>query len=322
MIDALNFVKGAVARKDFVPALTHFLIKNRTIMGFNGQLALCSPIEVDFECAPKADDFLRVINACSNYKETISLHMNENGKLVVRCGKFRAFVECVDASTYPAMVPSGETLPLKETAHILTALEHLMPFVAEDASRPWACGILFDGQCAYATNNIVLIQYWLGHQMPARINIPVSAVRELIRIGEHPVSLQMDGRRLTVRYKDGHWLSTQLFDIPWPDVSERFDGASNQAPFPEGFFDALDVLAPFTDEIGRCHLLEGRLSTVATRDGGKSVEVAGLVEGGCFNLKQLINLKAVARTIDFTQYPAAVRFAGKVSRGIICGIKV
>ena len=44
MLESLKFVKGAVSRKDHVPALTHFQIKNGFVKGHNGTLTLCAPM--------------------------------------------------------------------------------------------------------------------------------------------------------------------------------------------------------------------------------------------------------------------------------------
>ena len=55
MIRDLRFVKGAVARKDLVPGMTHFVIEQGTIRSYNGSLALCSQINLDLECKPNAE---------------------------------------------------------------------------------------------------------------------------------------------------------------------------------------------------------------------------------------------------------------------------
>jgi len=44
MLKELRFVQGAVAKKDFVPAMTHFRIEKGTVRSFNGNLAICSPL--------------------------------------------------------------------------------------------------------------------------------------------------------------------------------------------------------------------------------------------------------------------------------------
>lgn len=319
MLNALKFVQGAVAKKDFVPSLTHFCIRNRSVLGFNGSLGLSSPIDVDFEVFPRAEQFVKAIAACS---ETIALHIDEKSKkLVVRSGTFRTFVDCHTTDSYPQIQPEGESVKLDKS--LLPALKHLEPFIAEDASRPWACGVLFDGESAYSTNNIVLLQYWLGYKFPCRVNIPANAVRELLRIGEDPVSLQMTERRLVFHYSDGRWLSTQVIDRPWPDVSTIFDKLSGAQlwPFTNEFFEALAKLEPFADDLKKCYMLGDRISTVPDPSvGGASIKIAAPMTG-CYNIKQLMNLQGVVDAAGFDTYPAPAAIFGKVSRGIIVGFR-
>lgn len=319
MIKELKFVQGAVAKKDFAPALTHFRINNRQIRGFNGQLAICAPIDVDLDIAPKAAQFVKAIAAC---EETIALHFDaKTKKLVVRSGSFRAHVECVDPSSYPDIKPSGKLIELPDS--LLPALKYLEPFIAEDASRPWACGILFDGQFASATNNIVVMQYWLGFEFPGRVNIPGFAVRELIRVGERPTHLQVEPNRIIFHYEDGKWVSTQLFEDKWPDIGtilNRFLDAETE-PFPAGFWEGLEQLLPFCDEVGRCYLLGDRMATGATPElSGASVALV-CPSAGIFNARHLAKLKGLAERIGFAAYPQPVPFFGERCRGVISGIR-
>lgn len=318
LLQALKFVQGAVAKKDFVPSLTHFRIYNGMVKGFNGSLGLCSPIDCKLDVSPKGADFIRAIDAC---KETISLHIADNGKLVVRSGNFKTFVDCDAPENFPDITPDGQNIALNSS--LLPALRYLEPFIAEDASRPWACGILFDGESAYATNNIVLLQFWLSFQFPSRICIPASAVRELIRIGDDPSRLQVSDNRLVFHYADGRWLSTQVFEHAWPDVAAVLDRevAAAQAPFPDGFWHALEQLLPFTDELGRCYLKGDKITTVATPEmAGTSVAI-DCPNSGIYNGRHLINLKGIAETIAWEAYPEPVPFYGKESRGKIVGIR-
>lgn len=320
MLDTLKFVQGAVAKKDFVPALNHFLLKNNRVTGFNGSLAISAPVNIDFQSgvAPKANQFVKAISACT---ERITLHVAENGKLVVKSGAFKMMVDCIDPTSYPEIKPGGKII--KITQSLLPALTYLEPFIAEDASRPWACGILFDGQSAFATNNIVLLEYWLGFDFPCRINIPGAAVKELIRIGEDPTEIQMTENRIVFHYEDGKWLSTQTLESQWPDVGallNRHAGVEVHE-FPAGFWEAIDQIIPFTDELSKCYFMGEKLGTGSnTEKEGASVQIS-CPSTGIFNAKQLRNLKGIADKIGFEAYPNPVPFYGDKTRGIIVGIR-
>ena len=79
----------------------------------------------------------------------------------------------------------------------------MLPFIAEDASRPWARGVLFDSQFARATNNIVIVEYWLGSTVfPIPINMPKSAITEVLRIGEEPEKTYVNETNITLIFPE------------------------------------------------------------------------------------------------------------------------
>ena len=315
MLDAIRFVQGAVAKKDFVPVLTHFHIAGGIIRGYNGMLGLCSPIAVDLNASPRAIPFVKAIQTC---QENIQLHMTPAGKLAIKSGTFKANIDCAQG-TFPDMEPEGAEIPL--TGGLIAALRLLSPFIADDASRPWARGILFRNQSAFATNNIILIEHWLGSPFPVEVNIPRMAVIELLRIGEEPTRLQMTETNITFHYTEGRWMRTQTYSTEWPDLESILNRPNVQEPIPDGMWDAVDALAPFTDELGRIHFLDDILATGVTPDSGAAVEVPGNKTGGCFNFKQLALLKGVAATIDFSAAPKPCIFYGDKLRGAIVGMR-
>ena len=182
MLAELKFVQGAVAKKDFLPALTHFRIEDGRVRSFNGTLALSTPIQFDINCTPKAEPFIKAIQNC---KETVTMTMTPAGRLGIKSGSFKAFIECVEEENYHAE-PEGEEFDIDGEA-LLKALQAVAPFIGDDASRPWSNGVLLKGQSAYATNNVMLVEYWTGTTFPIVCNVPKVAIREMLRIGEAPL---------------------------------------------------------------------------------------------------------------------------------------
>lgn len=316
MLSALKFVQGSVAKKDFVPELQHFRIQGGTIRGYNGMLGLCCPISLDLDVSPKAGPLIKAIQTCS---DTIQLHMTPAGKLSVKSGKFKAFIECIQEN-YPEVVPEGVEIPLNGT--MLKALKQLAPFIADDASRPWARGILFRGQSAFATNNVVLLEKWLGYDFPIEVNIPRSAVVELIRIGEEPERLQVTENSVTFHFAGNKWLRTQTYSLDWPDLGKVLDRANVQAPIPEGLWQGIKDLVPFVDDLGRVFLTPGNLATGQAEGSGASVDIPEIQTTGCFHHEQLSLLEKVANTLDLSNALAPCIFYGDTLRGAIIGMRV
>lgn len=316
MLKELKFVQGAVAKKDFVPAMTHFRIEKGTVRSFNGTMAICSPIALDLECTPKAETLVRAISNC---EETVMLSLTEKGRLKVQSGSFRAFIETIEGDT-PHLEPSGRIVQINGAA-LLDSFQKISTFIGNDASRPWTNGILLRGQSAFATNNVCLIEYWLAIDIPFVVNIPGTAVKEVIRVNEPPIHLQLDDNSVTFHYEGGRWIRTQLYITHWPDISKVLDQPSYPSPVDPRLYQALDSLSQFSDELTRVHLKNGVLRTHLEEEIGASYEVNGLGIDGLYQIKMLRLLEGVAETADFTRYPQPVLFFGKNLRGAIVGMR-
>jgi hypothetical protein len=319
MLAELKFVQGAVAKKDLVPSMTHFRIERGTVRSYNGVLALCSPIALDIDCTPSAVDLVRAISQCD---ETVTLNMETNGKLRIVSGRFSAYIDCIDGETQH-VEPSGEIVNF-DGEMLLKAIKTLLPFVGDDASRPWTNGILFRDSSAFATNNVCLAEYWLGVHSPVVINIPRAALKEMLRIDEPPTYAQMDQNSLTLHYSDGRWIRTQLLMVNWPDIRKILDQECKPQRLDETLFQALEKIEDFADAAGRVYLQNGHARTHDERDGkvGASYAVENLDIEGLYQVKMLSLLNGVATHGDFSRYPEPALFFGDNLRGAIIGMRL
>lgn len=317
MLAQLKFVQRGVARRDFVPGLTHFRIKDRRVTGFNGVYALSAPVEIGFNIAPSASRFIMALDACEDVIQ-LSLAADETN-LTVRSGDFRSSVPCVGVETVPETQPEGIVVAPHES--ILDALTALREFVGFDASRPWATGILLRGQSAFATNNCVIAEYWLGTPFPYMVNIPSSVIDEVVKVNEELASMQISPNSITFHYSDGRWIKSALLALDWGDVSSHLDHAwngSNLQPVQPGLADACEKLARFSaKEDSRIYF---RGSFVATFGDKDSIELPGAPSQGIYHVQFLNQVLAVAESIDFSKYPEPIPFAGHNLRGAMLGV--
>jgi len=316
MLAELKFVQGAVAKKNFIPALTHFRIENGYVRSFNGTLALCSKINLDIDCIPKAAPFIKAIQNC---QETVSMSMTPAGRLHIKSGRFKAFIDCVDEET-PHVIPEGEFFDINGES-LLEAFKTLTTFIGADASRPWSNGVLLKGHSAFATNNVALIEYWVGSSFPIVCNIPKDAVNEMLRIGEAPLQAQVTDTSISFHYKSGSWLRTALLNIKWPDLEKVLNAKSNQQPINEQIYEGLEFLKPFVDKLDRVYITDGIMSTSIAEGEGASYELPKLDFQGVYQLRILNLLKGIAQSIDFNSYPAPCIFYGERVRGAIIGMR-
>lgn len=314
MLEALRFVKGAVSKKNLLPALTHFAIENGFVRSYNGTIALCSPIPISFDCKPCAVPFMRAIAQCN---EVAQLHMTDTGKLRVRSGNFRVLIDCITEPT-PHTMPEGDIVYV-DGALLLQAFKALEPLIGNDASRPWSNGILFDKSCAYVTNNVVAVQYWINCQLPRRVNVPQMAIAEILRIGEPPTHVQLSDHSLTFHYEGGRWVYTNLLSLEWPDIDKLLEREANPVPFPKDIFRALEAVKGFADKEGIVHFSQGRVSTSAGETEGSEYDVPELNCTGIYSIEMFQLLEPIANKIDLSLYPAPCLFYGDSIRGAIVG---
>lgn len=317
MLDELKFVKGSVSTKDFAPALTHFVIENYTVRGYNGIVALGSPIAFDISCKPRGEQLVKAISNCDG---DVELRMTPTGRLSIKSGKFKALIDCIDCET-PHVIPEGQPFQIDGKA-ILQAFKILLPLVGTDASRPWCEGILLDGQSAFATNNVILAEYWCGAEIPHPVNIPKVAIKEMVRIGEEPIGALILDSAITFLYSEERWIRTQLLATDWPDIRVILNKESHSVVINDELFTALEVIKPFTgDKLNKVYINGSVVSTHYDPEDGACYEIDADMGQGVYTLDMLYLLKNIATTIDWSFYPAPCPFFGDRVRGVIVGLK-
>lgn len=333
MLDDVRFTIAAVAKKSFsgTEELTHFRIQDGRISGFDGQLALSSPIGVDLDVRPAAKPFLDAVRQCEG---PIAMHVTPAGRLCVRAGAFKVFVDCLAETGHYVDEPHGEPVTLSEPFY--TGLARLSPLMGVDASRPWAMGIKVHGPCLLATNNVMVGQWYHGCTFPYDVVIPDRAVNELLRIGQAPESVQVTPTTLTFHFPGGRWLRTTLMEGgEWPvdRLEATMDAVGNGTPepLPAGFADALANLKPFLPKDPAVYVRPGSLATSAEDEAGAAVQLqvaegtaaalVGAPELACYSYRQLELLAQVATAVDWRNYPAPCTFShnGEPLRGLLVG---
>lgn len=323
LLKALKFTSTAVARKDFIPELMHFKIKDGRVTTFNGRIALSSPIDLDLDVQPAAVSLISAIRSC---EETIALNVTPTGKLAVKSGRFKAFINCLPDQSQYLVEPEGADVELGDT--FLHGLQEVAPLMGIDASRPWSMGVKISGPMMYATNNIMLAKYWHSVPSPVDVIIPSDAVNEILRIDENPQRMQATENSATFHFSGDRWLRTQLIEPSgWPGeaIKRALDRElGDQHPMPEFLNDALDTLAPFLNERNAVYLTQHTISTSQHDSEGASVEVTfpGITEMQAYNHHNLNILFEVAITIDWSSYPNPCVFEGWNMLGVILGQRI
>lgn len=323
MLADLKFIIGAVAKKDMVPELTHIKIRQGWAQSFNGKISSATRINLDIDVMPWATEMVEAIAACD---DTVALSLTKANKLSVKSGTFKCFVPCMDMTddvlqAFPH--PEGEMLAID--AEFVNMLRALQPFMAADASRPWAMGVLVGSGSSFATNNVMLAEYWHGIDFPFRVTLPAEAVNEILKRKEPATHIQLTHNSLTVWFGRDKWLRSQLIEDSFPESIYKVIEAPGQpgvdvSEYP-GLFEAVEKLKRFTDDGGTICFTGGAVSTTREQEDGAHIDVPGLPADQAYNVAHLLILKDAAQTIDLTPFPRPCRFWGKNKRlrGVFTG---
>jgi DNA polymerase III sliding clamp (beta) subunit (PCNA family) len=325
MKDVLRQVRGAVSTKDFIPVLTSFHIYAGRVQGSNGRIAIDFPCPelAGLEVTVKAERFLNAVDCCEGEPD---LHITEGGKLTVKKKSFRAYLPLVDHTTFPRATPDPPEVLLPAEPSFVEVLHDLLPFISQDASRPWACGAQIvrgalpgDGRI-YATNNVILVRRdfpWPS----APVTLPRSAVDEIVRIGETPTHVTVRPNHITLYYKNGGWLQASTMAHVWPDVEKMFI-EDTLPPLPVMLEGAIKKVLPFCRDKGIPVVVFSEKG-IATEEGEYYAEVSDTpMPAGRFNANQLLSVLYVATRMDFARYPNPCPFSNERDlRGLLVGMK-
>lgn len=174
----------------------------------NGRYTVDAPTDLP-PMLVNADRLWAVYNACASEPRFSATESN----LTVMSGRLKARVALLDPSQYP------RTTPTEKTAHgaasLAGALRSLLPFVAEDASRPWATSICVTATHAYATNNVIMARVPVDIGVETPVNLPGASIEAILACGEIE-RIRADELSVTFYMAGDVWVRCLLVSGEWP----------------------------------------------------------------------------------------------------------
>lgn len=301
MLETLKFVRGVVAERDTVQALTHFCIYKDHIQGSNGRIHIDAPCpNIGFEAVVPAEQFLRAFDACGGDPK---VRFTDSGKLVVEKKPFRAYLPNLALDLYPRADPSTGKKQ-KPKGPLLPTLRILRPFLGDDADRQWSATMMFLNGAALASSN-AMIATRKCEVFAAAVQLPFYLIDEMLRIGDEPEFYSNDSSSITF-FWGKQWLKAQLILSEWPVETARkwLAEKTKMVPIPKDLAGSVARLVPFcpNPKFPVICFDKGRLSTA---DGDMSAEIAGFDVGeGKFRAENLAPMLACADKIGMVEKAA------------------
>ena len=316
LLAALQFVGSVQPKRSPNPADTHCRFFGGRLVAAGGPLSAGITVQEEIECCPNT---AKLIDALKQCPDTISLTMLTSKELAVKSGNFQAAIPCIEQTELPVIFPNQITH--KVAPEFEQALKRVGEIVSDKAKTVLQSSVQLCEGSVVGSNGDIILECWHGCPGPVGPILPklfIDAVKK--QRGKSIYHLGIQHGCLTAYYDDGSWTKTALqTDSAFPDLHSFLGLSSNPVPMPLGLFEAIERLAPFSQD-GRLYLTaEGVCTDNYKKDGAINL-CADLPIGISFDIESLKLLNGIAEKIDFNVSSRMVYFFGRNCRGAI-GVK-
>ena len=270
----------------------------------------------EFENIDATVDAKKFIAACEGANYLPSIKQTDK-MLSISKGSFKARIALAE-EVYPEILVRGESVSL--SLETFNTLKRLQPFVSNDVSRPWACGVMFDTKYAYATNNVVAARVRLD--TPRKFTLPAFALTELLRASADVTRVTMNDNAVRFELSNGISLQSSLTNLPWPDIGSIIDNSKADGMLIEpGIRKAIESLVPLCANLAvpQINLSENGMATV---EGDSQAHYEGYsFPPSSFHSVPLLEVLKVANEVNFAGYPKPCYFKGPIVEGVLMGLR-
>ena len=250
MREILDIVKGAVSAKDLVPVLTHVAIHDGRICGYDGRVYIDAPAPA-FKGLSFTVPALRFIAALESCGDEVPHVSTTEGRCLIVARNTKITLPIGPIETFPR-VEADESKRLRLRPGLIGALRLLQPFVGDDASRPWASGVLIEKGRMLATNNISIADLTFPGPTTRSYILPSFAIDELTRIGIDPSYMTLVDNAVTFYIEGDIWIRSKLIAEPWPEsapgIIDQFHEGARLTPVPMQLREAIERVRPFCED--------------------------------------------------------------------------
>ncbi len=322
LASCLAIVKRATSDNALVVALKYIHVYDGRMQSSDGSIvidAACPELDGMTFSVP-GSKFVKAVDACKGNPDKIDV---SESSVTIKQGKFKAKLPILEG-----LFPRRE-FSFKDDAwfdvpdNFISTLKSVIPFVGEDASRPWCCGVLLKNKKAFATNNTTVIETDLDFGTDSlEVNIPAFAIREMINFNRPPKRCHIEAGAVTFDYGD-FLFKTQLLSSTWPDLSKLLNAISSDIPeIPSDLKSAVEKVVDFCpDAEFQCIVFDG--TNVSTTEGATHAEISGFeLPEGKYRAVVLQKVLDHATYADFSCYPNPIPFKTDDGlRGVFVGVR-
>lgn len=293
LLDAISFL-STITKEIGAPYETHINLQYNTAVAYNDTLSAGVLIAEDIVACPNASLLRKALSKCGQ-EYTLSI---DGTKIIVKSGKFKAIVPCIDPAILATRNPDPATVPIDDL--FKAALETIDVIKPEpNADKIYLLAFLMNGQSVITTDGKIVIECWHGLELPT-LAIPKNIISALTATNKKLVGFGYSATSVTFYFEDKSWIKSQLYSEQWPHdtINAVLNKNCNPSIIPPDFFTGLDAVAQFSEN-GSIYFERDKICSHPTIDKGATFDVPGLPNGPIYTAKYLSVIKSLATKIDF-----------------------
>lgn len=320
----LQFFSRVVNERPLNPILSNLHIEEGILQVSDGKITAIA-ISDD----PQLEDLRILVDA----DKFINAYLLDRGELTIKCGKqlvmkrgsLTVKMTPVDEfNEYPAVTIEETGTEIVNGEQLVEAFTKLEPFVGEAGRTAlWSCGIMLDGEFAYATNNTTLIRYDLPLPIDTPIIVPAYTVSVISKNSDLiPSNVDVFENRFVLGY-GGAWLSSPLIEEQWPTSVQQMLAfeLGDEHIMAESLHEDVKALSAFCDDsrTQAVRLTEHGLSTLEGTTSAEIINNDTRVGEGSYRASHILKALKHATHVNLFEKPA--QFKGPDFVGVMIGLR-
>jgi hypothetical protein len=313
LLKAVEFVAQVQPVRSKIASDIYCRIWGKRISASGPVLSASVGIEDDIECCPSTRKLLAALRHCP---DSISLTKLPTAQLSIKSGNFTATIPCIEPQEIPAIYADQPSLSVNTDFSLM--LQKVGALVNERKKHILYSSVLLMGESILASNGDIILQGWHSCAGPENLIVPKLWIKALHKAKEKTFySLGRSQESLTAWFPDDSWIKTLLHHDPeFPQLGEFLNMKAEFMPTPRGLWEAIERLAPFSDD-NRVYFRAEGLSTDKHNSNGAINICEGLPVGISFSISSLMLLRDLAEEVAFNVTTNMAYFRGHHVRGAI-----
>lgn len=176
LLKALNLTRPALASQAYIPAYTHFLVKDGWISTFNDISAIAVAQDIELERCLPGDLLIKTLGSFTANDVVIAEHPTESA-VVLSSGRSKIKVPTLSVADFPLSWPKPARDRLVITSQILKGIELCLPGVGTNPTHPAQMGVTLDqpgnALALYSTDNYTISRYLTNNKVKLPGDAPV-----------------------------------------------------------------------------------------------------------------------------------------------------